>query len=737
MKNKTHSSRNSLRIISLIMMFFMLPSLLPSAYAQNAWNMSAFLKNYPDSHFNLNNEPNRVMTIEEFIALTHTYSYYGAGAENVTVVDKNGKSPSAWCGKYVQAEANKKVFDPERISWNDPVTLAFAAQFMVRSKGKYSYDANNLYTFSGTQNLSADDILYLCAAVDYGLIPYKPGMDVSVKILRRDARKYEIPTTLPPIKPTIAGNANSMRELNAYFIDCYWDTQQKKEQLNKLKQASEYITMVTFFSSYINGESVTDNNRFLGCYIENSNENSKKDPQLDAIQFCKENGKLALLGVCNALGNGFPASTTKEMLESEGNMQTAIKEIMAAVKQYDLDGVNLGIEISDPAFSNMRNNYSTFVRRLSEALHKQNKVLMVSVGAYFTDKQEGSSIYDYSEIGKSADYVHIILYDDFNDTGYPYRGTHGPISNIVRIGRCLRYAAAKMDRSKILLGTGTFAIDFNLTARTAKDINYAEATALYQNSGAQVVYDNADNAAGAYFEYTDSSSNKHRVYWETGKTAAQRANIVKDYNLGGFSVFNLNDNNEPVYKALDAISSFKPEVTHAIASGLVPINLRSNYDKPILRREFCSVIVKFIESKSGMSSEKFIESKGKNIVSSAFTDTKDENVLIVNALGIVGGYGNGKFAPDKTISRQEAAVMLMRLAKVMGFEKPNSTPITFKESATLPSWAKQGVDFISACIDSKNAKRVMGGTGNNMFSPQGTYTREQTFMSIFRLYNAF
>lgn len=728
-------SRGLIRIIGAVLSILLVLPLVPFANAQNDWNMSAFLKAYSDPHFNLANEPNRAMTVEEFIAIMHAYSYYGGGSEPVTVVDKNGKLPSAWCGKYVQAEANKKVFDPERISWNDPVTLAFAAQFMVRSKGKYSYDANNIYNFNGAQDLNADDILYICAAIDYGLISYKSGMDVSAKILRRDARKYEVPSKLPAPKPTSVGNKNTMRELNAYFIDCYNDFTKAESQLDKLKRNSNHITMVTFFSSYINGYRVSDGNRFLACDIEHGG--NSEDPQLDAIEFCRQSGKLALLGVCNAYGGGFIPDGIKEVLESYGNMQTAVSEIVAAVEKYELDGVNLGIEITDLSYGYLKESYSMFVNLLSTELHKRDKVLLVSIGAYFTEKQESASFYDYSLIGRAADYVHIILYDDFSDTGYPWRGTHGPISNIVRIKRCIRYASAKMEKSKILLGIGAFAVDFNLTAKTASDISYAEAEALMRRHNAKAVYDNSNNAAGAYFEYTDSSSNLHRVYFETGATAAQRADVVKDNNLCGFSVFNLTDDNIPVYNAIASVSSFKNEVTSSIASGLVPTKLRSEYDKPILRREFCSVIVRFIESKSGMSAEDFLEAKGKSVNRAAFDDTRDEDVLIANALGIVGGYGNGKFGPNNTITRQEAATMLKRLASVMGFERPNSTPVTFSESPSLQAWAKEGIDFISACIDTKNNKRVMGGTDNNKFSPLGSYTREQTFMSIFRLYNAF
>ena len=143
------------------------------------WNMNAFLKTYSDSHFNLNNEPNRVMTIEEYIAITYAYSYYGKGSSATPAKDKNGRAPSAWCAKYVQAEVEKGTVIPKNISYTDPATVAFAAEFLSRAKGKYNYDFNNLYSFSGTDGLTPESKMFLNVAVDHSLIPYYAGMNAS------------------------------------------------------------------------------------------------------------------------------------------------------------------------------------------------------------------------------------------------------------------------------------------------------------------------------------------------------------------------------------------------------------------------------------------------------------------------------------------------------------------------------------------------------------------------------
>jgi len=95
-------------------------------------------------------------------------------------------------------------------------------------------------------------------------------------------------------------------------------------------------------------------------------------------------------------------------------------------------------------------------------------------------------------------------------------------------------------------------------------------------------------------------------------------------------------------------------------------------------------------------------------------------------LEVVGGVGEGNFAPDTGLTRQEAAVMLARLANAIGQPLPPSAP-TFADNAAISSWATDAVGQMQAA-------GIMGGTGNNNFSPQGDYTREQSIITILRLF---
>jgi hypothetical protein len=110
------------------------------------------------------------------------------------------------------------------------------------------------------------------------------------------------------------------------------------------------------------------------------------------------------------------------------------------------------------------------------------------------------------------------------------------------------------------------------------------------------------------------------------------------------------------------------EVGEAIAHGLVPSELRSDYASPISRGDFCKTAVTFIEVKSGKPVEQILGERGLTVNKGAFSDTNDPDILAASTLGIVNGRGNGKFAPQESITRQEAATLLTRIVDALSLD---------------------------------------------------------------------
>lgn len=159
-------------------------------------------------------------------------------------------------------------------------------------------------------------------------------------------------------------------------------------------------------------------------------------------------------------------------------------------------------------------------------------------------------------------------------------------------------------------------------------------------------------------------------------------------------------------------------IVNAVVYKLVPNDLQTNYTMPITRAEFCALGVALYEVATG---KEITERK-------VFSDTSDINVQKMGALGVVGGVGDDRFDPNGTLTREAAATILARLASVVGTPLPEQST-TFADKGKISSWAIAEVGQVQAA-------GIMNGMGENQFDPFGQYTREQSIITILRLFNA-
>ena len=150
---------------------------------------------------------------------------------------------------------------------------------------------------------------------------------------------------------------------------------------------------------------------------------------------------------------------------------------------------------------------------------------------------------------------------------------------------------------------------------------------------------------------------------------------------------------------------------------LVPANLNNSFTQATTRAEFAALAVTLYETVTGRTITE----------RSTFNDTTDINVQKMGGLGVVTGVGGGNFNPNGTITREQAAVLVARLAEAIGQPLPPSAP-TFADNNLISSWAVYGVGQMQA-------SGIMGGVGNNNFAPRGQYTREQSIISLLRLFD--
>jgi len=175
----------------------------------------------------------------------------------------------------------------------------------------------------------------------------------------------------------------------------------------------------------------------------------------------------------------------------------------------------------------------------------------------------------------------------------------------------------------------------------------------------------------------------------------------------------------------------KEEIIKALEADLVPAHVNSNYTTDITRSDFCDLIIKMIEKKSGKAIADVIAGYADAKSDVSFPDTDSANVIAAAKLGIVNGRASGAFDPTANITRQEAAKMLALAAKVLGADI-TANEVAFADADDIYAWAKEFIYYV-------NTIGVMNGTSTTTppnFSPLRTYTREQSILTVYRLFNA-
>jgi len=181
-------------------------------------------------------------------------------------------------------------------------------------------------------------------------------------------------------------------------------------------------------------------------------------------------------------------------------------------------------------------------------------------------------------------------------------------------------------------------------------------------------------------------------------------------------------------------------VAEAKSLDLLPEQLQTLYQYPISRRNFCHLLIQTL----GKIAPQMVEDAIKPAKDVQFFDVEtrarnypgepcyippcSRHICLATALGVVTGYEDKTFRPENLITRQEAAAMLNRMLKVLEVDTPQGEAPKYADGDKIGSWAMEDVNAVSAA-------GIMNGVGEEKFSPEDTYTLEQSVLTMLRIYN--
>lgn len=135
------------------------------------------------------------------------------------------------------------------------------------------------------------------------------------------------------------------------------------------------------------------------------------------------------------------------------------------------------------------------------------------------------------------------------------------------------------------------------------------------------------------------------------------------------------------------------------------------YQKPIRRGDYAKLVVDAAVRMLGMQ------------------PTTDGICAQAAELGLMGGDGHGNFYEDNSLTREEGAVVMERLLKLLGSSVPpdQSCLEGYADRETISWWAADAVSVMTQT-------GLMGGTGTG-FDPKAALTLEQAIALLMRAYD--
>ena len=172
-------------------------------------------------------------------------------------------------------------------------------------------------------------------------------------------------------------------------------------------------------------------------------------------------------------------------------------------------------------------------------------------------------------------------------------------------------------------------------------------------------------------------------------------------------------------------SWFAPYYKEMQELGILPSSFTSgDLTATITRGEMCELAVVAFEKATGNVIDELERTD-------YFTDTTDKSILKAYEYGIVSGYPDGSFQPNKTLTRQEFFKIIQNFCEAAAYTSTRSKDLsTFADSGSIGSWAREAAQL---CVS--NAFVDGTKTGSSYYlRPTAGASRQEAMVMFLRAY---
>ena len=172
-------------------------------------------------------------------------------------------------------------------------------------------------------------------------------------------------------------------------------------------------------------------------------------------------------------------------------------------------------------------------------------------------------------------------------------------------------------------------------------------------------------------------------------------------------------------------SWFAPYYKEMQELGILPSSFTSgDLTATITRGEMCELAVVAFEKATGNVIDELERTD-------YFTDTTDKNILKAYEYGIVSGYPDGSFQPNKTLTRQEFFKIIQNFCEAAAYTSTRSKDLSaFADSGSIGSWAREAAQL---CASNAFVDGTKTGSSYYLRPTEGA-SRQEAMVMFLRAY---
>lgn len=340
---------------------------------------------------------------------------------------------------------------------------------------------------------------------------------------------------------TTASDSSDNQPLETVVWVPYWD---QERAIDTVRNNTESIDAIGLFWYKLTQDGQ------IGLY-----QGASEDHRI--IEFAHQNDIKVYALIANLSDEGdstddWDSQRVEEILSSEQRKNQHIDDLVNLVNLNNFDGLALDYESLDPA---LRDDYSTFVRDLSEKLHQYDKTLEVAIHPKTSDDENtqfsGAIAQDYKALAEYADKLHFMMYTQHDVTASP-----GPSSTIQWNRSVLDFAINEQNvpPEKIALGIGlvgthwvTDPTNENRIRGTTADLTYENIEKISTETQHEIVRD--EDSQSLMMSFVDQDG--YNIIWfNDAKSVQRRISLARDYNLSTVSLWRAGGQDQDIWEIL-------------------------------------------------------------------------------------------------------------------------------------------------------------------------------------------